>query len=434
MLLSGADGRTCCTASRWPLIPLGDSDWVARRGFATPTGVFSSMSSRRSLKPSLKNSRRRTKHSASVGLHGRHRLGRSTIPRYEQLEDRRFLSVNLLGSFDAMTIDSSTDGSLHTPPDSCGAASSGAYVETVNQQITIYNKASGAAAATDNVNHFFITLGGLSRADSVSTLQDPSVTYDEQIGRFIVGDMDYDFGAAHVSRFDFAVSKSANPATLTTADWSFYQIDTTENDGASTGTFDADYPGNVGWNHDAFVFTLNMFDAGGAGTTHVQINSVSASDLANGVSQANLHYYRNDNYASLSLRPPVMHDSKAGDPMWFVDQVDGKTKIEVFKMTNVLSNAATFYGTQLAVDPYTDIRFSGVYPKQPDGTTVTTNQDSRFQKVAEANNTLVASQAVNISPTENDARWYQIDVSSGTPVLKDQGDVSGGNNTYVYYP
>ena len=39
----------------------------------------------------------------------------------------------------------------------------------------------------------------------------------------------------------------------------FYKINTTE-----TG-YDADYPGNFGYNHDAFVFTLNMFAVGSGG-------------------------------------------------------------------------------------------------------------------------------------------------------------------------
>ena len=79
----------------------------------------------------------------------------------------------------------------------------------------------------------------------------------------------------HVSTFDIAVSKTSSPATLGTADWNFYQINTTE-----TG-FDADYPGNFGYNHDAFVFTLNMFGVAGGG--HVQVVSVNTADLANGV-------------------------------------------------------------------------------------------------------------------------------------------------------
>ena len=96
----------------------------------------------------------------------------------------------------------------------------------------------------------------MTRTDSGSGLSDPIVTYDEQIGRFIIGDQDVDF-TTHVSAFDLAVSKTNNPTTLSTADWTFYKITTTESG------YDADYPGNFGYNHDALVFTLNMFGVGG---------------------------------------------------------------------------------------------------------------------------------------------------------------------------
>src|SRR6185437_4202491 len=141
-----------------------------------------------------------------------------------------------------------------------------------------------------------------------SGLSDPIVVYDDQIGRFIVGDQDVDFNT-HVSTFDLAVSKSPTPGSLTGLDWTFYQIKTT------ASGYDADYPGNFGYNHDAFVFTLNMFGVFGGG--HTQVVSVSNADLASGVAQASLHVYKND-LSGFSVRPTTMHDSVAGDPMWLV--------------------------------------------------------------------------------------------------------------------
>src|SRR5207249_3579653 len=51
-----------------------------------------------------------------------------------------------------------------------------------------------------------------------------------------------------------------------------------------------------------------------------------------------------------------------------------------------------------------------------------------------SNNTIVASHTVSTSPTEDVAQWYAINVSSGTPVLLDQGRVGAGDNTFVAYP
>ena len=147
----------------------------------------------------------------------------------ERLEDRRVCAVSILNNggngFSGLSFNQSGG---YVPPDTTGAAGPSAYVETVNQALAIYTpKATGASAITDSLSHFFFTTGGLSRADSGSGLSDPIVTYDEKIGRFIVGDQDVNF-STHVSTFDIAVSKSNNPTSLSAVDWKFYKITTTE--------------------------------------------------------------------------------------------------------------------------------------------------------------------------------------------------------------
>ena len=310
-----------------------------------------------------------------------------------------------------------------TPPDSNGAAGPVVYVETVNQEIAIFSpKSTGSTEVSDSLQHFFYTQGGLPPSDSSSGLSDPIIIYDELIGRFIVGDQDVDFGSSHLSNFLFAVSKTSTPATLTAADWNFYSISTTESG------FDADYPGNFGYNGDAWVFTLNMFSTG-VGTTHVLVTSVNAADLAAGVAQASLHFFKHD-LTGFSVRPTTMHGSVAGDPMWLVTEHGNNVSIDVIKMTNVLSASPTFTTTNLGVNSYSPV----VSPLNPNGTNITSNIDSRILKAAEANNTLVATHAIAASSTEDDARWYIVDVSSGTPTLADQGQVSAGSNTYLTYP
>src|SRR5262249_15230717 len=147
---------------------------------------------------------------------------------------------------------------------------------------------------------------------------------------------------SHKSSFDLAVSKSSSPKTLTSADWNFYSIDTTE-----SGR-DADYPGNFGYNRDAFVFTLNMF----GGTDRVLVTSIDASDLANGVTQANLRTYQKDYSTTLNLRPATMHTSLTGDPMWFVAEGGDNQSINVVKMTSVLTTSPKFTTYNLLVKPY----------------------------------------------------------------------------------
>jgi uncharacterized repeat protein (TIGR01451 family) len=343
----------------------------------------------------------------------------------ERLEDRTVPSISVLNNggngYAALNFNQSGG---YIPPDTSGAAGPSSYVETVNQAVALYgNKATGTSATTAALSTFWFTTGGLAHADSGSGLSDPVVTYNDQIGRFVVADQDVNFNT-HVSRFDVAVSKTSSPASLGTADWTFYQVNTTQ------ANEDADYPGNIGYNQDALVFTLNMFAVGGtSGTNHVQVISINNADLAGNVSQSSLHIYQN-NINDFAVRPTTMHSSVAGGPMWLVTEHGDNTSIDVIKMTNVLSNTASFAYTNLAVTPYSPV----VYPLNPNGTVITNNIDSRIQKAAEWNNTLVAAHAVSVSSTQDVIQWYNIDVSSGTPKLADQGRVSGGAHTYLTYP
>ncbi len=339
----------------------------------------------------------------------------------EPLEGRWLLSVSIANDYTGIDFNGSGG---YVPPDTCGAVGPTSYVETVNQAVRLFTaKTSSAGALSSSLSNFYFTTGGLTRADSGSGLSDPIVTYDEHIGRFIVGDQDVNF-STHVSKFDIAVSKTSSPTSLSKTDWNFYSIVTTD---TSNGGYDADYPGNFGYNHDAFVFTLNMFPVLGTSPYKTQVVSVNTADLAAGAaSPAVFKNFVND----FSLRPTTMHDSVAGDPMWLVTEHGNNTSIDVVKMGNVLTNSASFTYTNLAVTGYSSI----VTPKNPNGTTITGNIDSRIQKAAESNNTLVATHSVGASSTQDVVQWYKVNVGGATPTLADQGRISAGNNTYLVYP
>lgn len=304
----------------------------------------------------------------------------------------------------------------YTPPDTQGAAGPAVYVETVNQEIAIYTpKATGTTVVKTPLNTFLFSTGGLPHASGGSGLSDPVVLYNDRIGRFIIGDQDVDF-SSHVSRFDVAVSKTSSPATLGTADWNFYSIVTTESG------FDADYPGNMGYNYDATVIVLNMFGVSSGG--HVQVLSLDNNALAGGTMTS----YRND-LSDFDDRPTVMHGSSPGDPMWLVTEHGDNASIDLIKMTSVLSSTAHFSYNNIAVNAYQNL----AYPLNPNGSLITDNIDSRIQKSAAWNGTLVAAHAVAVSGTQDVIQWYAVSIS-GTPSLIQQGQVGAGNNTYCIYP
>jgi autotransporter-associated beta strand protein len=330
-----------------------------------------------------------------------------SLLRLEALESRLIPSVTVNTNFPGMNVN---DAGGFVPPDSNGAAGSGnTYIQTANQAIAIYNKSTGSRNVLDSFTDFWYNKGGLSPTDANSFLSDPIILWDDQIGRFIVGDQDVDF-SNNVSSFDIAVSKSADPASVTKNDWIFMQVSTTETN------YGADYPGNFGYNHDVFTFTLNMFGP----ANHVLVTNVDISSMLAGKPVA--HQL---DISSFSLRPTVMHDSKAGDPMWLIGDAGDGQNINVFRIDKPDTASASSTEFTLAVTPFSEITQFGLgAPLEPDGGAITSNIDSRIMKAAEMGSKLVASQGVTDAAGDRDfARWYEIDVSDPTnPTILDQAN------------
>ncbi|HEV3343584.1 MAG TPA: hypothetical protein VG125_24645, partial [Pirellulales bacterium] len=319
------------------------------------------------------------------------------------------------------------------PPDTQGAAGPKSYVEAVNQEVAVYDKGTGATVKMDSLPDFFFTQGGLAHVTGgTGDFQgDSFTTYDPLAGRFIVGDLEVElnngfFNGAQNALL-LAVSKSNNPTTLTSSDWYFYEIPTSE-----AGVALQDYPGNVGYNADALVITQNSFSE--SAYLHVLVNTISINALVNGqtlTEGTNLFQTNLSGSTSYSVRPTAMQDAKPGDPMWFVEESGNNQSIDVVKMTNVLSSTPTFATTSLTVNAYSP----AVAEKQPNGTTITTNTDSRIMDASMAKGLIVAAHSVSDAAGDLDkVQWYEIATTGGTPTLQQQGNVSGGAGTYYAYP
>jgi hypothetical protein len=330
-------------------------------------------------------------------------------------------------------------------PNPQGAAGPDSYVEAINQSVAIFSRTTGTSIQTDSLPDFFKNVGGLQHAFFGQYI-DPAVVWDDQIQRFIIVDLDVDGSfnnpivTQHKSYLDIAVSTSADPTTLTAADWNFYQVATTEDQNGAY--FDPQFTGNLGWNNDALVATLNMYNTSGI-ENHVQVDTISLNALttAGTTLTEGTNAFQFD-YTGANLRPTVMHDSKAGDPMWFVqagthlnaqNQFD---QINVVELANPLSTSGAFTTTPLQVKAY-----SAAVPMLQPGAASTlgnnqlTGVSSDIEKVAEYNNLLATAQTVSdLAGDEDSIQWYEINVTGGTPVLQQQGDVSGGTEVYDAFP
>jgi uncharacterized repeat protein (TIGR01451 family) len=347
---------------------------------------------------------------------------RSLRFRLEPLEDRTLPSVTIAPSNNGgngwvgQTIDNGVGG-YWIPPDTQGATGPSSSMQTANLKLSLFTgRDNGTGQVQDSFVHFMETVGGLP--DNGGFFSDPIICYDELAGRYILGVQETQSGP---NAFDIATSKSSNPTTLTTADWNFYQLNTTE------GTYFADYPGNFGYNKDAFVVTFNMFGA----SDHVQVDAINVNDLASGNPTPQL---TQTDLGVFSLRPTTMHNSSSGDPMWLVNATGDGSHITVWRMDSPLSSP-TFTPYTVSVDPY----FGVVAPLNPDGSAITFNIDSRIQKVSYnivgGVPNLVAAQAVSNAAGDRDLiQWYRMTIAGGVPSLAEQGQVDSGPGTYNVYP
>jgi hypothetical protein len=325
----------------------------------------------------------------------------------ETLEDRTVPSVTLGVSVDGMN--TSNNSCNCQPPDTIAAAGPNHVIELVNTALEVFNKDGTVASAPQSLASFF------SSVFVGPNQTDPFVMYDETLGRFAVGIMDY-VNLSTPNHLDFAVSSADNGSPLT---WTF------ENYSVGEGSFFADYP-RAGWNAEAYFVGFNMFNTTGTGSfSHVQELVINKSTLA--ISS------QNDLSTSLfTVTPAVMHGAVAtgADPEYFVEASNGGgSTIHVLTMTNVLAAAPTITDTTISVPAYA----IAPAPSQPGHRSIA-RFDARIFNAAWRDNHLVAAHQVGVSSgghhgkTAGVARWYDFDTSGSSPVLFQSGNQAGVTN------
>jgi hypothetical protein len=170
----------------------------------------------------------------------------------------------------------------------------------------------------------------------------------------------------------------------------------------------------------------------GSSPPHVEVDALSQSDLAAG-GTVNYTYY---DFGGSSWRPVTMYDGTAGGPMWFVTEHGDYNSIDLERVDNILDPSnSSLHPFNVRVNPYNPANDV----LNPNGTDITPGSngkpDTRILKAAERYGDIVACQTVGVGSNEDDARWYQFDVTHiDDPLLVQWGNVGFGANTYTVYP
>ncbi len=310
-------------------------------------------------------------------------------------------AVATLGtSFEGIDFNGSNCGCL--PPDTNAAVGNDYVVETVNTQIRVFDKTTGDVLFDEPLSSFFGDFSG----------GDPYVVYDDIADRWYVSAFDSDNSGLFL-----AVSNDGNPLNgfLPTYDLT------------DVGGF-PDYQ-KMGFNQDAIFISYNDF-GGGDGAA-----AIASIDKAAALTGTLTYYVSHPAFQFRAMPPAQMHGDTTGGVEWFVStdgsEAGGDT-LRVTELTNYLSNSPSFTYTSLPVAPYQ----SAQRADQPGGD-VTVFPNTTTTQVQYRNGHLVTAMA---SGTAADGfvypkgLYYQIDVSSGTPALLQQGVIDPGAGVAVQMP
>lgn len=326
-------------------------------------------------------------------------------------------------SFKAIDYTQSQQG---VPPDPDIMVGKDHIVVGVNTSFQIFDKNGNSLIGPTLYSAFW---GANCGTGSSVVMFDPYSQYDEENGRYVMGITAYDpnvnggdngFACIAVSQTDSA-----------TGSWYLYSFD--GNPGGGTDYF-FDYP-HMGIGQDAIYLGANMFGASFV-RNHVFAFQKDAMYAGQAANSAKI----NVGSANFTIQPAKLKGfttggwpTNANEPHYFVDAQYGNNQstLTVWAFANPWTTPSfTSVGT-VSVNSYS----LPVTQTQLGGGTLQGN-DNRLLDVEYWGGHLWTTHTVGCNPgggTVNCIRWYEINISSGTPSLVQQGTLSSAGE-YRSFP
>lgn len=320
-----------------------------------------------------------------------------------------------------------TQSQQGVPPDPDITVGHDHVIVGVNTSFQIFDKSGNSLVGPTLFEDFWGTSCGTGSGVSMF---DPYLDYDEKEGRYILGITAYD---PNINGGDngwacIAVSKTDSA----TGQWWLYSFD--GNPGTGTEYF-FDYP-HLGVGQNALYLSANMF-----GASFVRNHVFAYDKFAMYAGQSANSVKFDVGSTNFTIQPAKMHGYTTGgwpastsEPHYFVDARYGNAQntLTVWKMTDPFGS-----GSSLTTAGTVTVNSYNLPVSQPQlgGSNIQGN-DNRLLDVKYWGGKLYATHAVGCNPgtgTVNCVRWYIINMSSGSPVLVDQGTFSSSGE-YRSFP
>ena len=381
------------------------------------------------------------------------------------------IPLTISTSFNGFNFDDNAtenDGFRFIPPDPCGAAGTDRIIAVVNTMIECRDK-SGTLIWRDALHDFFAQWASDTPLGTYTF--DPKVVWDHFENRFVVVTLEkndvadgFDTDESHIL---VAVSKTATPATASSADWWYLDINSKI---TITNPCWADYPG-FEVDEEAIYITNNMFRFNTYGSANEGVRLwIIDKGTSNGFYTGGTALWKVlDPYSAggvaVTTQPALVFGASGpgiGIGTYLVGY-SGLTNlvdefVEVIRVNNPLPispNSTTFTQAYVNVGDIEDDAF----PTLPDapqlGTTAVDIEvndrralDAVWRQDANRNDPMlwltttiypdVTYDAGNAGETT--AHWFRLNTSTWPPTLDDQGTIGGddidgaGTTVYTFFP
>jgi hypothetical protein len=321
-----------------------------------------------------------------------------------------------------------TQSQQGVPPDADIMVGQDHIVVGVNTSFQVFNKAGNSLVAPT----LYETFWGNQCGTGSATMHyfDPFSVYDEAAGRYVMGITAYDtaVNGGDNGYACIAVSKT-NSAT---GQWWTYSFD--GNPGAGTDYF-FDYP-HIGVGQNALYLGANMF---GAAYVRSHIFALDKNAMYNG--QVANHVKFNSTAADFTFQPVKLSGYTTGswptnpnEPHYFITANYGnnQTVLKVWKFADPWGTASFTQAGSITVNGYS----LPIDQPQAGNSGLMQGNDNRLLDAHYRAGRLWTTHTIGCNPgsgTVNCVRWYEINISSGTPVLVQQGTFAS-NGVYRSFP
>lgn len=332
-----------------------------------------------------------------------------TVQKYEAGSSINALTAGV--NFKSIDYTQSQQG---VPPDPDIMVGTDHIVVGVNTSFAVYDKSGNTLIAPTLFSSFW---GSNCGTGSGVNMFDPFLDYDEEDNRYVLGITAYD---PNVNGGDngyacIAVSKTDSA----TGEWWLYSFDGNPGGGAD---YFFDYP-HLGVGQDALYLGANMF---GSSFVRNHIFAYDKDAMYTGASANSVKF--NVGSSNFTLQPAKMHGHSTGgwptnvnEPHYFVDAQFGnnQNQLTVWQLSDPWGSPSFTQAGTVNVNTYS----LPVNQRQLGGSDMQGNDD-RLLDVKYWGGELWTTHTIGCNPgggTINCVRWYQIDISSGSPSVLDQG-------------